>query len=660
VDGEMCRTSKGWSQHIHNLPLDQSILHQLIWGSRSHTQSAGLGKAWDLDHEAFTLMVACQADERAMEKNINGVVHGAFNHELLRYLEQDDLFVTKASMQREMQRRLEGLQKPEIYGQDKQLLFFRSGFELCHTSPILCRIDANMIIIPVGEAHGICPFTEFTPYPRTSDIVFSVSHVDDFECRAAIPGQFHCPDPDMGCMVIPWRWSLGEEALRVVVDDSLWRSPLKSLHHALVNWVTDPIDIIRRHINEVYTDIMSLEMFAGHVHIRGPPSLVGYAVPIRHIKIGIDDARVATKAALCVAHLARFKQLLDLRQIRPSKQQPFSVTTGSLTQVDAPLKTGSNEMKIQFTITLRNDSEHELYFTIVLFGSEFNVEQIYPSNSTPTCVPPYSRKVLRVSMKLSDPSPGVRNVLKNHDRRSIIRTLVAKGNHISWKAVELPHIWDAGQANINKRLSQWNYAETDDASDEWWIYDQNVTTSAFRSFPKSENQHNWSRDMLNPILPMKEKVVPDLETPVEILEAASASMNTAEESPAFRDIFETISEHIDEMSPYAKPSAIEWDVSEYDDPEERVSPDTYDMSFAVRWELPDFITSELEGNWDIGSVLTISGTMHEPYAETCKEYIELFWPTAWYNALESMLSDLRKLFKNGEWHSFSHLFFFCC
>ncbi|KAM0460475.1 hypothetical protein ACHAPV_004744, partial [Trichoderma viride] len=83
-------------------------------------------------------------------------------------------------------------------------------------------------------------------------------------------------------------------------------------------------------------------------------------------------------------------------------------------------------------------------------------------------------------MKPPECSPQIRKIIEQHDRRTIIRAIVARSNCINWKSVELPRLWDVGQANFNDKPSQESFVEIEDASDEWWVCDQKIMTTLER------------------------------------------------------------------------------------------------------------------------------------------------------------------------------------
>lgn len=659
-----------WRKPVPNLTLDQyvphkdqdsfdqNILQRRTKGLRGRGHSADLWQ-WSLDPESFTLMTACLRNEVAAEKSTDGIVHGAFTYELLKYLDQDhldqgDSFFANESIRNQIWSRIR--QRPGIYSREAQLLFFDSKFEHCCTAPILSRIDGNMVVIPVGKAHGICLDTEFAPHPRTSDIVFSVKHVEDFSCQAFIPHQSRNWNLQKQCLVVPLRWSLGEAALRIVVGRKFGAPLQKSLRIALSKWISSPVELVTRDKDQAGKNLLRLRVHQGNVQIRRPQSLVGHADPIRHINIPLNDTRVATKSALFLAHLARFKHLLDLRETKQSEPRPFSETLELLEPADARSRTGSYEYEKRYEYTLINNSEHELYFTMVVLGPEFNIEQLYPTSST-RAVPPYSRNQVRFSTKLPDFPAYMTKASKKQNRRNIIRTLVARSNHLSWDSMQLPRIWDACQAKFTVKRTQNSFAESKDASGEWWISDKEISTgpdrrnhpwSSILSIPKRYLEADYPDDeQIN----IKNGVIRNLKALADTVEADSASGYVAIERQAFRAVSKTLSHHIDKLDTHNQFSDVGWKLPEFIDLEERIDLDTHYLSFAVQWELPEFIASELNGNWDIKSVLTINGTIHEPYAETCIEYVKLFWPTIRFEALESMLRDVHNLFENtGQFH----------
>ncbi|KAK2593250.1 hypothetical protein QQS21_009049 [Conoideocrella luteorostrata] len=71
------------------------------------------------------------------------------------------------------------------------------------------------------------------------------------------------------------------------------------------------------------------------------------------------------------------------------------------------------------------------------------------------------------------------------------------------------------------------------------------------------------------------------------------------------------------------------------------------LSFKVRWELPEFVETELDGNWEIGSFLTMNGSSHQPYAAPCDEYVNKFWPTIGFEAVGSIITSTRALSENA-------------
>ncbi|RAL06067.1 uncharacterized protein BO80DRAFT_420377 [Aspergillus ibericus CBS 121593] len=50
-----------------------------------------------------------------------------------------------------------------------------------------------------------------------------------------------------------------------------------------------------------------------------------------------------------------------------------------------------------------------------------------------------------------------------------------------------------------------------------------------------------------------------------------------------------------------------------------------DCRLLLEWDLRRFVKVELNGCWNLGALLTLSGTVDNAYATTCEQYIQLFW-----------------------------------
>ena len=52
----------------------------------------------------------------------------------------------------------------------------------------------------------------------------------------------------------------------------------------------------------------------------------------------------------------------------------------------------------------------------------------------------------------------------------------------------------------------------------------------------------------------------------------------------------------------------------------------HNVTFHVYWNLLSFCEEELEGSWDLATVLTVTGTGKTAFATTCQEYVVRHWP----------------------------------
>ena len=65
------------------------------------------------------------------------------------------------------------------------------------------------------------------------------------------------------------------------------------------------------------------------------------------------------------------------------------------------------------------------------------------------------------------------------------------------------------------------------------------------------------------------------------------------------------------------------------------------VTFHVYWNLLNFCEEELEGNWDLATVLTVTGTGKTAFATTCQEYVVRHWPKTGQAVLTFLESAIR-------------------
>jgi hypothetical protein len=470
--GGRFRTPNKWPS-LPNLPTDELAVEVIT--SDSVSRNAELETSWAIDPKGFTLLAACTGDEKAAENTINGKARGAFTHALLNYLERVELAVTYRMIRDHLMQCLTG-QSPRVYGRDK-LLFFGSKEPFCAT-PLFVQIEGDTVIVPVGKAHGIHRKSEFMPFPPTTEITFSIENVGDFECSATISPELIHILQDHQYMVIPSRWSLGDEPLKLTVDSSFGSAFQQSLYEYLQCQISSSIEVIEGIEGDRIDgnpNTLRLEQWAGDAKIFGPKSLVGYSGPVRPLQLVGDDPReLAADAAAALGHLARYNQILNLGAQASQEPPPFEVTL-------EPVNGGTNmgplphNQKLKFRFV--NNGEDDLYFTIMLLGPAFHVEQFYPTQDYPWEVAAGGKKEFVFNMSLPSSGPQwALEVLSNSTRRDIFRTLVTKGKQVSWKTLELPEIWDTRRVEVGRGASRKRHARPPCIEAMWWVQDREVIT----------------------------------------------------------------------------------------------------------------------------------------------------------------------------------------
>ncbi|KAL7953691.1 caspase domain-containing protein [Trichoderma compactum] len=437
------RTPNDWPE-LSNLPIDEHVTAGE--GSAEPVyRHAELETSWSINPEAFTLMAACGDNERAAERVLNGKRGGAFTHELLDYLRESNSLVTYRMIRDELAGRLKG-QSPEVYGRDR-MLFFGSS-ELSSSTPLAVRIEGDKVSIPAGRAHGVHPGSEFVLFPQSFNTTLTVDEVDDFVCKAPISNsaalllkQHH--------MAVPSRWHLGEETFRVLVDPVLGLEFQQSLSASLQCRIGSLLDVGQYVKGEENADALRIEMQGEEIKIHGPKLLIGYDGPVRPLRLrGNDIGILAAETAAPMAHLARFRQILNLRSQGSSEQAPFVV---DIKPANGEPRAAPYPLDQKFKFVFENKGDESLHFTVMVLGPEFHIEQLYPSKDTPIIVG-RSKRAFNFSMSLPAGPQWAQELIHRNHRRDIIRTIVTRGRPVSWKSLELPNVWDASQMGLRQQL----------------------------------------------------------------------------------------------------------------------------------------------------------------------------------------------------------------
>lgn len=475
------RTPIDWSL-VPNLPVDDQAAASFDETTERASRDAKLETSWSINPENFTVMTACGIKDRAAERVVDGRIHGAFAWELLDYLRngggrgttRGGNNMTYRTILDQLNMRLKDQnQSPEVYGRDR-LLFFRSS-EPFSAAVLTVQLQDNTVVIPAGRAHGVNVGSEFVLFSEMLNHTLSVDKVDEFWSSALISDRLLQLLEQHHYTVILSRWNLGEETLQVYVDPALGSDFRNYLQRQLQDWISSPVEILEP--IEDRNDVLRLDRLGDDdIKIRGPAWPAGSDDLVWPLKLRNDNTNTfGVEAAVGLAHLARFRQILLLESQGSRDPPPFNV---SIKPVNGELTSTRYPLNQKFRYTFENNSNEELHVTIMVFSPEFSVEQLYPPRDSPQSIGHGQKKSFNFSMALPSGPECIQEVVCRTHRRDIVRTLVTRGKRVSWKSLELPNIWDAGQTELSRKPS-FTRGETlgpEPAVVDWWIYDEQIIT----------------------------------------------------------------------------------------------------------------------------------------------------------------------------------------
>lgn len=469
------RTPEDWTPP-NNLPTDEATAIEAP--RMSNDRDTKLEVSWDINPEGFTLMAACQSNQRAAEQAVHGKTYGLYTYEVLKYLNQIwPTVVTYRTLRDKVATQMQS-QTPQVYGQDR--LAFFGNKEPVSAAPLFVVTRDGDAILSVGRFHGVKEGAQFATYSPALPITLSIDWVDDFKCGSKVTQEVSHALQQHNA-VFPSRWSLEGETLTVFVQLSLGNRFQELLYANLQDRISGCIEVTNDedyNSEDAHFRLNKREVDGG-INISGPVSLIGYEGFVRglDIKGGSDDMR-ATESALALAHLFRFGQILDLRN-RASQNTPFELilTSGKNASNETSENKASNETSENnasnerafsdgdgFKFTFKNHGEAELHFVVLVLSPGFHVKQLHPRWDSPKTVRGFETDSLKFCMRIPDRLKEVQAV---DGHRDIIRTVVSTKKEFSVKSLELPDIWDTNQIHFrrNARLM------SDTSNDDWWIKD---------------------------------------------------------------------------------------------------------------------------------------------------------------------------------------------
>ncbi|KAL2669751.1 hypothetical protein Neosp_015196 [[Neocosmospora] mangrovei] len=434
-----------------------------------------IGASWDINPDRITLMTACQDDQVAHERLLDGKTYGMFTHSMVQYLwKSRHLVPTYRTLRDQIASRMAGrlVQEPQVFGRDRLMVF--DNKEPFFTTPVVSKTEGKFTILPVGRIHGIRRGTEFKPLEPAGSVVFSVDEVDALSCRArhALTGLVHNE-------LAVSRWSIGEQSLTIFVDPKFEAIFVESFTTRIQDLIYGAIKVVRdkAQLSKV-GDFQILPHMENGVDITGPEAIVGYQGPVRGLimKDGSPEQR-ATKSAAAVAHLIRFGQILSLGDEASSEARPFEVVFDRLNASDeGPLV---HDAKVRYKI--QNNSCQELFFVLVVLGPGFHVTQLYPGCEFPEAIQPGCAKTLSFQLQIPPELHAYPISTSTQAHRDILRTIVTVERGPSFKMIEIPDIWDSGGPQTSSGISQERTAKLKNVRRSaspfrWWIEDIETRT----------------------------------------------------------------------------------------------------------------------------------------------------------------------------------------
>ncbi|KAL7910081.1 hypothetical protein GGI35DRAFT_447812 [Trichoderma velutinum] len=459
------------------------------------TRAAEVEISWSMSPKAFTLMTACQANEKALEVQLDGRVRGAFTSGLLAYLEDSQYQVNYRMIQDHLKANLKK-QKPTVYGRDRYL--FLGNSEPFIVTPLNVSIEDNKAVIQAGRAHGVREKAEFSLLPAVSSLFLTIDHVEEFRCSAKIS-----PEIKQALLLhvakkaVSSRWSLGSEMTVQVILDTMFTAEFQDgLCKSLGNQLTNQISIVQKHDTIQKSSESTIFRLRSDgkssIEILGPEVTTEHKDSAQSIKIAsLKDTKLedlAEEAAFSIAHLARFSLISGLKASNTTNFKPFKVT---LVPEDSSLGQGPYPPGTTLVYTFENTSPQQyLYISVINLGHEFDVEQIYPTQDDLETVMPEDKVELKVRIQKSKHQTDPGKQVHTTNNREVYRTLVSLEKDISWKALELPRVCDAFKWKAEK---QWRGDDDEPRvqrtmNSKWWMDDQEIQVKQSEKITNGESK----------------------------------------------------------------------------------------------------------------------------------------------------------------------------
>lgn len=480
-----CRTPVDWPSSVPNLPIDESV-SRLKHASGSVRRDAELENSWHINPEGFALMAACEQYEKAAEININGRRVGAFTHELFRNLMESrskTYRIIRDQVKEQLRDRVER-QSPVCHGH-VDLLFFET-LEPVSTAAVVPRVKDGQLILPVGRAHGVHRGSEFTLFPAVSPFSLVIETVDDFECRVQAPEGFLKVWASYLHTLVPQRWHFGDVKLQVFVDTTASsvasQSLSEKLRQELLDKVASEVEVTTS--GEVESArAFTLQVSENEATILAPGTrrdVSTEAVRPLELSSGQDLDALAKEAGLALVHLARFQQVLSIREWHHNrggmKPPPFKFSIQPWRTPASPDPYDEGQ-PFEFRLERIGKAHHFLFLTVLWFSPEYRVYQLYPVDGEPFDAS--SGAYFKFRLKTPSAPQNIRRRLQWNSRRDVLRVLVTEDESVSWKGLELPNLWDADKVWLDRgKGKERREGEVFVDDIQWWAYDTEIISNS--------------------------------------------------------------------------------------------------------------------------------------------------------------------------------------
>lgn len=328
--------------------------------------------------------------------------------------------------------------------------------------PLIFGVDDSAFTLPVGKMHGVMKGAQFIPRRATPPVVIVVLEVEDFTSIAT--AKLHiCQNLLWYVEALLFQWVV-DKTVSDLVESGLSEIFQKRLCKNIHDMVGGDIEFLA--ITEVQTNKPDSSKRAsnGDINIFEPTFMIGHEGAVRGLAIPSEDVNEeATRSALALAHLLRFKQIVSLRNETPRGNAPFQVILDPAgSPGKEPIADGTN-ISFQF----KNTSPWKLFLVIMCLDSGFSVEQIFPPRGSSGKLEPGGSHRLMFSLRIPD-----RLKAEEVDfHREIIRIIVTNNNQYSFSSLELPYIRYVDRNTEYEDHDPAGYAAVMSPDCTWWIKD---------------------------------------------------------------------------------------------------------------------------------------------------------------------------------------------